>query len=125
MSLKTNTFVIASLLLFVGLATSARADCDTFSRRVQQFQSEAKRLNKEYERVNAMNPKLKLNNSSHFIALGDYDLDCISDKTRFTDGNKTRFMDGMEKMGSGAATLVGVYCSNDELQQPIKSEIFE
>jgi hypothetical protein len=125
----------SALVLAVTLpATLARADdaCDRFGRESAMFQDEHSDAVRELDRVNASNPvptkDVALCRAVRGILIdGVYFHDAdTSHPSCFSNVEEAKdFTVVVHKWIDGAATLAGVYCSDEELRRPIKSKVNE
>ena len=126
--------VVSFLVAGPFMVSRANADnlCDQFGREFAMLQDEHNLAVQEFNRVQAMDPKptkdialchalrIFLNDNIYFVTLDSSHQRCFDSEQAAND-----FSNGVHQWGDGAATLIGLFCSEEELHQPITSKVDE
>ena len=123
---------IGLILAQVALAgpVGAQERCNQLAREMAMFREERDNAGRELDRVNAMTPppakdvalcralRIFMNDSVYFSDLHKAAAGCFASVDEETAVTTT-----VKKWVDGAATLIGLYCSNEELRRPVKSKV--
>lgn len=119
------------MLALVALAAPARADdCNKLSSDVALFQSEQDGFMRERNRVSAMNPaptqdvalcralRMYAADAPYFLIADTDHPSCFEDEQQ-----AKAFVDYVHEIYINVGTLVGGYCSDEELKRPVQSKV--
>ena len=130
MSIYKNGLLVAILVTVINAPVAATADCAMLFKNSQLFEAERVELSHELDRVKALKPQPEKDPAlcrASLRFLKDVPYIVISAEPKcFPDEKQAEtYKTNVENLAKDAATVAGVFCSDEEERRGVKSKVLD